>query len=156
MFQLLAEVRSRLRFSPGLIFHYIPSGLQGFVPTVFCTGQHMARKHTDAHADMHTHSGLQSPVKTKLGSASVNAGHCYGHYFPPRIFAPRGASAVRLWRRSCSSLSYIKNPEESFALHLCDHVIIMQAVECDLCAPSRSLALLFPSFAGFCFNCLAP
>lgn len=111
----------------------------------------------DAHA--HAHSGPQSPVKTKPGSANVNMGHCYGHSFS-RLVSSLPVATQRSERYSAGTApvlcSYIKSCEYSFSMHLCDHAIIMQAVECDLCPRFLSLALLFLSFTASLFYCLAP
>lgn len=101
------------------------------------TGRHQ-------HAHTHTRSRLRGPVKTKRGSASVNTGHCYGHSFPPRIFAPCGGSGlgeVMHWRRS-QLVQLYEEPRARWAF-LCYHAIITSAAQ-------RGFPFLPPVFLQAC------
>lgn len=99
-----------------------------------------------AHSRTHARPGRRGPEKTKPGSASVNTAHCYGHSFPPRIFAPRGDPEARrgeaLGARPALR-SYIKKHQgPPFVLRLRYRVITTQAAESDLYPRFFFLALV--------------
>lgn len=95
----------------GLIFHLIPFGLRALSRLCSAAVSTWCRQHTPIRTRMQTRThartllACRGPEKTKPGSASVNTAHCYGHSFPPRIFAPRGdlgLGEVKRWHSSRS------------------------------------------------------